>query len=318
MESPTILAVGSINVDVQVRTDRWPDPGETLLARDFLMTGGGKAANVAFLARRLDRPAQLFGHVGDDVLAGEALRSLERAGVDLTGVTRVGGAATALSMIVVRPDGEKTIILAPNANDAWDDTDAGDVAKAIGNAQEGSVLVVDLEVPEAVVRRSVRAARRAGRERGLRVVLDPSPADRMPDDLFVFVDAITPNPSEAQTLTGIEISSADDAERAGQELLRRGVGAACMKLPDGGCVVVADNVHERIDPVEMNVVDTTGAGDAFAGALGVALMDGLEIVRAARFAVATSHLAVTAYGSQESYPARDGVERMLDRLGNGG
>ncbi|HEV2067634.1 MAG TPA: PfkB family carbohydrate kinase, partial [Thermomicrobiales bacterium] len=237
-----------------------------------------------------------------------------RAGVDLTGVKRVGEAATALSMIVVRPDGEKTIILAPNANDAWDDTGAGDVAKAIENAPEGSVLVVDLEVPEDAVRRAMTAAR----ERGLRVVLDPSPADRMPEDLFAFVDAITPNPSEAQTLTGIEISSADDAERAGQELLRRGVGAACMKLPDGGCVVVADNVHERIDPVEVDVVDTTGAGDAFAGALGVALLDGMEIVPAARFAVATSHLAVTAYGSQESYPARDEVERMLDRLGNGG
>ncbi len=89
-----------------------------MLGRDFLMTGGGKAANVAFLARRLDRPAQLFGHVGDDILADQALRSLGDARVDLDGVQRLEGVATALSMIVVRPDGEKTIILAPNANDA--------------------------------------------------------------------------------------------------------------------------------------------------------------------------------------------------------
>lgn len=267
MEQPTLLAVGSINMDVQVRTDRWPDPGETLLARDFLMTGGGKAANVAFLARRLGRPARLFGHVGDDVLADQALRSLERAGVDLAGVTRVEGVATALSMIVVRPDGEKAIILAPNANDAWNDDDADAVAAAIGNAPQGSVLVVDLEVPEDVVRRAVEAARRAAREHGFRVVLDPSPADRMPDDLYALVDVITPNPSEARTLTGIEIRS---------------------------------------------------AGDAFAGGLGVALLDGLEIVEAVRFAVATANLAVMAYGSQESYPTRDEVERMLARLGGGG
>ncbi len=148
MEEPTLLAVGSINMDVQVRTDRWPDEGETLLARDFLMTGGGKAANVAFLARRPGRSARLFGHVGHDVLADEALRSLEDAGVDLGGVRRVEGSATALSMIVVRPDGEKTIILAPNANDA------DGVAEAIGSAPAGSVLVVDLEVPEDVVRRA--------------------------------------------------------------------------------------------------------------------------------------------------------------------
>lgn len=318
MEEPTLLAVGSINMDVQIRTDRWPDEGETLLARDFLMTGGGKAANVALLARRLGRSARLFGHVGADILADEVLRSLDEAGVDLRGVKRVEGAATALSMIVVRPDGEKTIILAPNANDVWEEEDADAVAEAIGNAPDGSVLVVDLEVPENVVRRSVAAARRAAGDREFPVVLDPSPADRMPEDLFALVDVITPNPSEAETLTGITVGSADDAERAGRELLERGVGAACMKLPGGGCVVVADGVEERIDPLEMDVVDTTGAGDAFAGGLGVALLDGLGIVEAARFAVATSHVAVTAYGSQESYPTRDEVERMLVRLGDGG
>lgn len=310
MEEPTLLAVGSINMDVQVRTDRWPDEGETLLGRDFLMTGGGKAANVAFLARRLGRPARLFGHVGDDVLADEALRSLEDAGVDLRHVQRVRGSATALSMIVVRPDGEKTIILAPNANDAWDDADAEGVAEAIGSAPAESVLVVDLEVPDVVVRRAVVVAR----ERGLPVVLDPSPADRMPENLFAFADVITPNPAEAETLTGIAVASVGDAERAGRELLKRGAGTACMKLPEGGCVVVADGILERIDPVELEVVDTTGAGDAFAGGLGVALLDGLEIVEATRFAVATSHVAVTAYGSQESYPTRDEVERMLERL----
>lgn len=311
MEEPTLLAVGSINMDVQVRTDRWPDEGETLLARDFLMTGGGKAANVAFLARRLGRPARLFGHVGGDVLADEALRSLEDAGVDLGGVRRVEGSATALSMIVVRPDGEKTIILAPNANDAWEDGDADGVAEAIGSAPAGSVLVVDLEVPEDIVRRAVRAAR----ERSFPIVLDPSPADRMPDDLFALADVITPNPAEAETLTGIAVHSAEDAKRAGRELLKRGAKAACMKLPEGGCVVVADGIGERIDPLELDVVDTTGAGDAFAGGLGVALLDGLGIVEAARFAVATSHVAVTVYGSQESYPTRDEVERMLARFG---
>ncbi len=137
----------------------------------------------------------------------------------------------------------------------------------------------------------------------------------MPDDLFALADVITPNPAEAETLTGIAVHSAEDAERAGRELLKRGAKAACMKLPEGGCVVVADGIRERIDPLELDVVDTTGAGDAFAGGLGVALLDGLGIVEAVRFAVATSHVAVTAYGSQESYPTRDEVERMLARFG---
>ncbi len=163
----------------------------------------------------------------------------------------------------------------------------------------------------------MRRAMTAARERSFPVVLDPSPADRMPEDLFAYADAITPNPSEGETLTGIEVNSADDAERVGRALLERGVRAVCQKLSGGWCVVVAEGICERIDPLEVDVVDTTGAGDAFAGGLGVALLDGLEIVEAARYAVATSHVAVTAYGSQEAYPGRDDVDRILERLGNG-
>jgi len=311
MPTPVVISLGSINMDVQVRTDRWPESGETMLADEFLMTGGGKAANVAVLARRLGAEIMLIGHVGDDSLADDTLRGLNGADVDLQHVSHVENTPTAVSIIVVRPGGEKTIILAPNANLAWDEErDSDAVAGAIEAAPDGSVLVVDLEIPLPVVRRAMGAAR----NRSFQVVLDPSPADRVSDDLYEFVDVLTPNTAEAGQLTGIDVDSDDAAERAGRALVNRGVAAVCQKLDGGGCVVAAPDATHRIHPVPVDVVDQTGAGDAFAGGMGVALAEGLPIAEAARFAVACSHLAVTVYGSQQSYSSRDALNEMIERL----
>jgi ribokinase len=306
-----LLALGSINVDFQVRADRWPEPGETMFTHDMLRAGGGKAANRAFLARRLGVPARLFGRIGDDDLAGDALRGLGTYGVDVTQVQAVPGCSTGVAMIIVRPDGDKTILLAPNANAVWRAGEADEVAAAVSAAPAGSVLTVDLEVPAEVVVAAVRAAH----ERGMLVVLDPSPAERMPDALYGLVDFITPNPGETRTLTGVSVEAAADARRAGETLCERGVTTACVKLPDGGCVVVRGDLRETFDAPKTEVVDKTGAGDAFAGALGVALRDRQELQPAVRFAVAAASLAVTGYGSQAAYPDRGRLERFLAAQG---
>ncbi|WP_434423924.1 ribokinase [Nannocystis pusilla] len=304
-DDPILLALGSINLDLQVRADRWPGPGETLPVRDLLRTGGGKAANRAFLARRLGVRACLLGHVGDDDFGEEVLRGPRDVGVNVSPVVKVAGQATALSMIVLRADGDKTILLAANANDAWGEGDIEAAVKVVEAAPAGSVLTVDLEVPVAVVRAAVRAAQ----ARGFKVLLDPSPAERMPDDLYAMVDVITPNPEEARGLLGFAVESEADAVRAGEELVARGVGVACVKLPDGGSALVSADRREFVAPLDIEVVDKTGAGDAFAGALGVALLERQELLQAVKFAAAASSLACTVYGSQQSYPDRGQLER---------
>jgi ribokinase len=305
-----ILSLGSINADFQVRTDRRPEISETVLAHDFVRLGGGKAANVALLACKCGVPSQLFAHVGDDDLAEQAMKPLRDIGVDLSCVSRVAGHATGVAMITVPPDGKKGIVMAPNANQIWSDDDAAHIAQAISKAPQNSVLVVNCEIPDFVSERAMQAAR----QNGFSIVLDPSPADRAKNSLLRLTDIVVPNSGEAQQLTGIECCDVHSATRAGDCLLERGVKAACIKLPDGGCVMVSEEqiIHVCAAPVE--VVDTTGAGDAFAGAMAIALLEQRPYPEAVGFAVATSHCAVTRYGSQPAYPSREEIKRMQQQL----
>jgi ribokinase len=307
---PILLSLGSINADFQLRLDRPPDTGQTLIGRDFLRLSGGKAANVAFLARRLGVPARLLGRVGDDELSCQALTPLREAGVDVSGVTTAAGCPTAVSMVAVLPDGKKCIALANNANDAWGTDDLALIIAAIREAPAGSALVADYEVPPAVVEQAVITAA----ECGLPIVIDPSPADRVELAVLAHAAAVTPNPAEAEGLIGISAGGIDGAAAAAARLIEHGVGAACIKFADGGCVAGRRGETWVVEPVPVPVVDTTGAGDAFAGALAVALMERRPFVEAACFAAAASHLAVTGYGSQPAYPTRAQIEDLLPSL----
>jgi ribokinase len=310
MTQPLLLSLGSINADFQLRTEAAPGPGRTQMGRDFVRLSGGKAANVALLARRLGHPAALLGRVGEDDLAEQALAPLRRAGVDLAGVSAAPRQSTAVSMICVLPDGGKTIVLAGNANDSWDAAACAAAADAVNAAPDGSVLVLDWEVaPDAV-----DAALAAARRRGLRAVLDPSPAERLRPEWLDGLHAIAPNASEAGELTGIEVREPEDAAEAARRLARNGIELVCVKLSDGGCVLLEGGRLTQVPAVAVEVSDSTGAGDAFTGALAVALLEKQEPVAAAAFAAAASHLAVTAYGSQEAYPDRARIAEMLPRL----
>lgn len=304
-----VIALGSVNADFQVRVERRPEPSETLLATDFKRFSGGKSANVAFLASKLGLQAHLYARVGDDDLAEQALSALREIGVDLAGVKSVPGQSTGVAMITVPPDGKKGIIMAPNANDAWSAEDAEALAQAL-EALPGSVLVTNCEIPRMIIERALRAAR----QHGIRSILDPSPADRADDELLRLADVVAPNAGEAQSLTGIECKDAQSGLQAGRRLLERGASVAYVKLADGGCVVTEQQGSAYIAAVPVEVVDSTGAGDAFAGALAVALAEGRSHAEAARFAVAASHLAVTAYGSQPAYPDRARLREMEQRL----
>lgn len=309
-KSGRVFSLGSINADFQVRIERRPDVSETLVGQEFARFAGGKASNVAYLAQRLGVPARLFGHVGDDDLAEQALGALRDCGVDLSCVKRLAGEATGVALITVPPDGKKGIVLAPNAGSVWNEADVDELVSAIADAPDRTLVALDCEVPVFVV----EAVALAAKDRGLQVVLDPSPADQVSDKLIAAASFITPNPSEAKQITGIEVTDRQSAAKAGRAFIERGAGAACMKLPDGGCVLVEKERVSFISTAPVEVVDTTGGGDAFTGGLAAALSEGQSALDATRFAVACSHLTVAEYGSKVAGLDRAAIERMLGQL----
>jgi ribokinase len=303
-----VLSLGSLNLDLEVRVERLPGPDdESLRGREFLVAGGGRAANVAFFAAKLGVPSVLLARMGQDVFGRMALSGLERVGVDLRHVRRIAGEATGVAMIAVRPNGDETMLYAANANEHWSAQDAAAAETALADAPPGSVLVIDLEPPAEVTRRIAQACR----DRRFKVILDPAPPDKMQADLYALCHCITPNRREAAALSGLPVRTLQDAWKAGNALRDRGAGVAFVKMHEGGCVMVDESGAQLLSPPKVAVIDKTGAGDAFAGALAVALVSGRSVDEAGRLAVAASAAAVSGYGAQPSYPDRPQLERLL-------
>jgi ribokinase len=305
-----LLCLGSVNADFQMRVGQPPGSAETLLAQDLHRLAGGKAANRAFLAQRLGAEPVLLGRVGDDDLCEQALGPLRAAGLDLSGVGVAPGAMTAVSIIVVPPDGKKAIILAANANDAWNAQAIQQAAGRVASAPRGSVLAVDCEVAAEAVRAATAAARHAG----IAVVLDPSWPDRVTDEVLGGALAVAPNVEEAHSLTGVLVQDDASAVEACRRLAARGVALPFLKLADGGCVFLEAGRATAVPAPKMDVVDRTGAGDAFTGALAVALLEQRSTRDAALFAVAAASLAVTGWGSQPAYPDRAAIEALIPQF----
>lgn len=300
-----ILSAGSVNVDVQVRAADPDARGTTVPATDPSIASGGKAANVAHLVARLGAPCRLAAAVGGDEWGELALSGPAASGVDTSLVQR-SALATGLTSIVVAPDASKTMYRFAGANDDWPDG-SDQLVDAVSAAPAGSVLVVDLEVPSEVVRDVLRAARDAG----LTVVVDPAPPDRMPVDLAGLVDHVTPDVEEASELTGTDAGSDGGALAAASRLHELGVEHAHVKLSDGGSVLVGRSGRWVVrGPDDLDVVDSTGVGDAFAAGLAWALHGGEDPVAAAAWAVAAASHAVTVYGSQPAAPTLDQLRRM--------
>jgi ribokinase len=214
-------------------------------------------------------------------------------------------------MILVPPTGRKHIVLAQEAALRIDAEARGRIVAAVDRAPAGSVLAVDHELCAATARDAIARAR----ARGLRVVVDPSFPDQVgPDDLRE-VDAATPNEQEAVALAGVRGSGAQAAAEAARALAARGARVVCVKLGDGGCLYLdGDGAPVRIEARRVDTVDSTGAGDAFTGAFALALLAGRPPREAAEWGVAASTVAVTAWGSQPSYPDAAALEEELARL----
>lgn len=301
-----ICVVGGINMDLVVQVPHIPRPGETVQGGEIARFPGGKGSNQAVAASRLGGAVGLVGQVGADSFGEDLLRSLEAAGVRTDGVRRVPDKGTGIALIAVAPDGQNAIVVAPGANMAWDEAGLEAVGRAVAGCQ---LVVLNLEVSPPVIAQAVGAARRGGAQ----VILNPAPHRRGDEGCFGDVDIFVPNQVEAALFAGVEPDSVTDWEEVGRRLLVLGPRTVVVTLAAEGALIVNDEGTARVPGFRVPVVDTTAAGDAFVGGLAVALLRGLGLSQAVRYANACGALAVTRAGAQPSLPRRPEVEALLVR-----
>jgi ribokinase len=281
-----VYVVGSINVDLVVRAATLPGPGETVTGGTFERHGGGKSANQAVAAARQGATVRMIGAVGADDLGDEAIADLAAEGVDVSAVLRLPWAPTGVALIAVDASGENQIAVASGANA---ELAPATVEAALKHAAAGGVVLLGLEVPDGPVLAGARAAHAAG----LTVVLNPAPARPLRDELLALSPILTPNRPEAAALSG-----EDDPEAAARALTARTGAPVVVTVGADGALLAQGDALEHIPAPAVEAVDTTGAGDAFNGALACALAGGAALADAVREAVAVAARSVRTRGAR--------------------
>jgi len=297
--------VGSINVDVAAFGSPLPRPGETVIGNDFSLVLGGKGANQAIAAVRAGAPTYMIGAVGDDMFKDLALNTLAAEGIDVTGVRITDGATGIAHIRVDAASAQNNIMIIPNANSRLTPDAAEASLRAL--ADRVSVVLVQLEIPLAVVERVSEVCAACD----LRMVLDPAPAQPLPSEVWRGVSVVKPNELEAEVLTGIAVTDRGSAERAAQWFLEHGAALVVITQGKHGAIVVGDAGVAEYPAFSVTPVDTTAAGDAFAGAFGASLARNAPVSEAMRRGLAAGALAVGVRGASPSLPTSAAIDSFL-------
>lgn len=305
MAGPKIAVVGSFAVGMTMRTPELPVFGQTLLGSDFDMGPGGKGSNQAVATARLGATSSIAAIVGDDKLSEIATDLYQREGVGTAHLTRTNQRATGVGFIIVNTKGDNFIILDMGANELMDDRFVDAVEKTIA-ASDVVMSVLEIPVPAA------KRAMELGRKHGVTTIFNPAPAQVLPSDMFGSVDYLTPNESELRILLGLPPDDPRPTPALAKELRGRGARNLVVTMGDKGTLVLTDTVEEIVPGCRVDVVDTTGAGDAFNAGLAVGLGEGRPLVDAVRFGCACGALACTKLAVIPSLPTREQATRLYD------
>ncbi|MBP90113.1 MAG: ribokinase [Planctomycetaceae bacterium] len=296
----SVIVLGSINTDLVVRGNRLPRPGETVLGDEFFQAAGGKGANQAVAAARLATdPVTFIGAIGDDELGRQALSGLARENMTTDYIKVASSQASGVALIMVDAVGENCISVAPGANHCFLPEDVERVPdEAFAKA---SVFLACLESPLPTVAAGLRRAKAFG----LTTILNPGPAsaELVAHEMLADVDVITPNSAEASALSDVVVADRASATAAARQLQQRSALKVIVTLGSAGAMVIEDDSH-FVPAVAADSIDTTAAGDAFNGALAVALAEGRSLKQAARMAAIVAGASVSRRGAQPSLPAR--------------
>ncbi|WP_018526204.1 ribokinase [Alkalispirochaeta alkalica] len=305
-----IFVLGSLNVDLVVQVDRFPQPGETLPGRTFHTFPGGKGGNQAVAVARLGGSPSMAARLGDDSFGEEYLATLIREGVQVNQVERIPGKTTGTALIEVDQRGQNRIVVVAGANECWDDRA---VSIALAGIAEGDILLLQLEIPlPAVIEAALIASRR-----GAQVILDPAPAPEapLPRELLGALSWCTPNEHEAALITGIATSSAGGQREAALALVRHGVSRAVVKAGARGAWLALEDRAELLPGFPVEARDTTAAGDSFNGGLAWALSHHFSPREAVIRANSVAALSTTGLGAQTAMPTAAQLSSFLEKAG---
>jgi len=302
-EQRTIYVIGSSNTDMVIKTEKLPVPGETVMGGAFLMNPGGKGANQAVTAARLGGQVAFIAKIGNDVFGKQAIQQFQREKINTTFVSTDTDLASGVALINVDALGENCIAVAPGANSQLT---YYEVETALDTVSESAMVLLQLEIPLPTVEYAIRRSH----EKGLRVLLNPAPAQVLSPELLGYLYLITPNESEAELLTGVKVTNATTAELAARKLQAMGVCNVIITLGSKGAYLHNDTVSELIPAPPVTAIDTTAAGDCFNGALAVALAEHQPLHQAVAFACKAASISVTRMGAQASIPYRREVDAM--------
>jgi ribokinase len=301
-----IIVIGSSNTDMVIKTEKLPTPGETILGGKFLMNPGGKGANQAVAASRLGGKITFITKRGNDLFGNQAVGLLMREGVDTQYIVKDPELPSGVALITVDSTGENSIVVAPGSNG---NLLKEDIPSVIFDTGKFEILLLQLEIPIETVEYSAVTAS----EHGIKVILNPAPARKLSDNLLKHTWLITPNETEAETITGVIITDIPSAERAAELIQERGVKNVIITLGEAGAYIKSENYTGLIPGIKVKPVDTTAAGDVFNGALAVAISEGSDLKDAVIFANKAASISVTRMGAQASAPYRNEINSQIHK-----
>lgn len=298
MKSGKIVVVGSTNMDMVVKTEHIPVPGETVLSGSFFMNPGGKGANQAVAAARLGGEVIFISKLGNDVFGKQFTHLFNDEGINTSFIISDEDLPSGVALITVDKTGENSIVVASGANAHLC---IADIEAALDEIAQADIILLQLEIPMEVVHFVVGYAA----SKGVKVILNPAPANILSEELLRRVDILTPNKTESGMLSGVNVNSIESSKKAAKIICGQGVKNVVVTMGALGAVICQQGKCSVVTSPNVEAVDTTAAGDVFNGALAVALFEGKELEEAVRFACEAAAISVTRLGAQSSIPYRN-------------
>ena len=295
-------------MDLVAQVDRFPKPGETRTGSTFGTYPGGKGANQAVALARLGADITMAGKIGDDVFGSSYQETFDQEGVNRSIVEVEKGLSTGVAVIEVDDSGENHIVIVPGANGKMD---RAYVERNIETIASADYVLFQLEIPLDTITHTLSLLK----DRKAMTILDPAPAPAqgLPSELLANVDFITPNESEAHSLTGVEVTDEASARKAGEALMKQGASRVIIKAGGSGAYIVDEAGVRKVEGFSVEVADTTAAGDAFNAGFAFALGEGSSLEDGVRHGNAVGAMACTGFGAQSAMPTSAEVEKLLGR-----